>query len=135
VRGKIDESNRGVTRVIHYILDELCPPTLRDRQEMEKMNMINRMQFTYSAYRDLLVLIRDNDYAFRSYHDYEDAPRCVILRHDIDASLSCAVKLAELEAEEGIRSTWFVLLRTEFYNPFSKSGLAALRHKERPRSL
>jgi len=93
-----------------------------------ELNMKKTMQFTYSAYRDLLALLRENNYAFQSYHDFEGVPRCVILRHDIDVSLPCAVKLAELEAAEGVCSTWFVLLRTEFYNPFSKNGLAALQH-------
>lgn len=85
------------------------------------------MEFTYRAYRGLLGLLRENGYFFRGYHDYGDAPRCVILRHDIDNSLSQAVKLAELEADEGVNSTWFVLLRTDFYNVFSRSGLKALR--------
>lgn len=85
------------------------------------------MEFTYQAYRALLSLLREQGYAFRSYHDYESASRCVILRHDIDQSLSQAVRLAELEAEEGVRSTWFVLLRTDFYNAFSKAGTEALR--------
>lgn len=86
------------------------------------------MEFTYRAYRGLLSLLREQEYPVRNYHNYEDAPRCVILRHDVDQSLSQAVKLAELEAEEGVRSTWFVLLRTEFYNVFSKAGTEALRH-------
>ena len=90
------------------------------------------MNFTYASYRDLLSLLRERGYVFRSYHDYKDAPRCVILRHDIDTSLSQAVKLAELEAEEGVQSTWFVLLRTDFYNAFSKAGEEAL---DRIRSL
>jgi len=90
--------------------------------------MIKTMQFTYSTHRDLLAFLRERNYAFRSYHDYEDVPRCAILHHDINASLSCAVKLTALEAEEGVHSTWFVLLRTEFYNPFSRNGLAALQH-------
>lgn len=85
------------------------------------------MEFTYSAYCGLLRSLREQDYVFRNYHNYEGASRCVILRHDIDTSLSQAVKLAEVEAEEGVRSTWFVLLRTDFYNVFSKSGLEALR--------
>lgn len=85
------------------------------------------MEFTYRAFRELLSLLREQGYAFRNYYDYEDAPRCVILRHDIDNSLSQAMRLAELEAEEGVSSTWFVLLRTDFYNVFSKSGLEALR--------
>ncbi len=85
------------------------------------------MKFTYQAYRELLSLLREQGYAIRNYHDYEDAPRCVILRHDIDNSLDQAVRLAELEAEEGVRSTWFVLLRTDFYNPASRSSLEKLR--------
>lgn len=84
------------------------------------------MDFTYWAYRYLLGLLRENGYSIRGYHDYGDAPRCVILRHDIDNSLPQAVKLAELEAEEGVHSTWFVLLRTDFYNVFSKASKEAL---------
>lgn len=85
------------------------------------------MKFTYQAYRGLLSLLREGGYAFRDYHNYADTSRCVILRHDIDNSLSQAVRLAELEAEEGVRSTWFVLLRTDFYNPASRDGLEKLR--------
>lgn len=85
------------------------------------------MEFTYAAYRRLLSLLRERGYAFRDYHSYGDAPRCVILRHDIDYSLDQAVKLAELESEAGVCSTWFVLLRTDFYNAASKAGQEALR--------
>ena len=86
------------------------------------------MRFTYEAYRNLLTLLRENGYALRDYHNYTDAPRCAILRHDIDTSLRQAVRLAELEAGGGVRSTWFVLLRTDFYNVASKAGQEALRH-------
>lgn len=85
------------------------------------------MKFTYEAYRGLLSLLREKGYAVRGYHDYEDANRCVILRHDIDYDMGQAVRLAELEAEEGVRSTYFVLLRTDFYNPASRAGQASLR--------
>ena len=86
------------------------------------------MKFTYEAYRALLALLREHGYAIRNYHNYLDTARCVILRHDIDNSLEQAVRLAELEAGEGVRSTWFVLLRTDFYNAASKAGREALRH-------
>ena len=46
----------------------------------------------------------------------------MILRHDIDNSLPQALRLAEIEAEEGVKSTWFVLLRTDFYNPASAAS-------------
>ena len=86
------------------------------------------MDFTYAAYRELLFLLCEQNYVFRDYHNYGDTPRCAILRHDIDCSLDQAVKLAELEAQEHVRSTWFVLLRTDFYNVASKAGQGALRH-------
>ena len=85
------------------------------------------MRFTYPAYRALLRLLRKQGYAYQNYHTYADSPRCVILRHDIDTSLNQAVRLAELEAEEGVASTYFILLRTDFYNAASKRSQEALR--------
>lgn len=85
------------------------------------------MEFTYNAYRGLLHLLREENYAFTDYRRYAESSRCVILRHDIDNSLSQAVRLAEIEAEEGVHSTWFVLLRTDFYNPASAASQQALR--------
>lgn len=85
------------------------------------------MNFTYGSYRNMLSLLRERDYTVRNYHNYEAAPRFVILRHDVDQSLSQAVRLAELEAEEGVSSTWFVLLRTDFYNVASRDSLEKLR--------
>lgn len=85
------------------------------------------MEFTYTAYRNLLSLLRQGGYAFTGYHDYQAHPRCVILRHDIDNSLPQALRLAEIEATEGVHSTWFVLLRTDFYNPASAASQRQLR--------
>lgn len=85
------------------------------------------MEFTYSGYRRLLSLLRENGYAIAGYDNWREFPRCVILRHDIDTSLEDAVKLGELEAEAGVRSTFFVLLRTDFYNPASAKSLATIR--------
>ena len=85
------------------------------------------MKFTYTDYRGLLSLLRQGGYAFTDYHNYQSHPRCVILRHDIDNSLPQALRLAELEATEGVKSTWFVLLRTDFYNPASAAALKTLR--------
>lgn len=86
------------------------------------------MNFTYQSYRSLLNLLSAQGYSVRNYHNCMHTSRCVILRHDIDNSLSQAVRLAELEAKEGVSSTWFVLLRTDFYNAFSKAGTEALRY-------
>lgn len=85
------------------------------------------MAFTYASYRSLLGLLWENNYTFTDYHRYAEQSRCVILRHDIDNSLSQALRLAEIEAEEGVKSTWFVLLRTDFYNPASAAAQKTLR--------
>lgn len=77
------------------------------------------MEFTHQAYRELIRLIKDSGYTFTNYHAYADHPKCVIMRHDIDNDLEQAAKMAEIEYNEGIRSTYFILLRTDFYNPAS----------------
>lgn len=78
------------------------------------------MQFTYAAYRELIALLKAQNYRFCGYFDHEGADKRIILRHDIDYSMERAVKLAQVEQEEGVRSTYFALLRTDFYNPASK---------------
>ncbi|MCR4621561.1 MAG: hypothetical protein K5663_05705 [Clostridiales bacterium] len=84
------------------------------------------MQFTYKAYISLLDLLRKNNYHFCAYDNYPRNSRCVILRHDIDYSLEQAIKLAETESSQGISSTYFVLLTSDFYNPASSASYQAL---------
>lgn len=86
------------------------------------------MNFTYDSYRSLLKLLRQQGYVFADYYHYNMYPRCVILRHDIDMSIEQAKRIAEVERESGVNSTFFVLLRTDFYNPASAESLAALRY-------
>lgn len=85
------------------------------------------MEFTYRAYRELVVLLKEGGYSFRDYHDYQESQRCVILRHDIDTRVDSALKMAKLEAKEGVKSTYFVLLTSGLYNAASKESLAGLR--------
>jgi hypothetical protein len=85
------------------------------------------VKFTYQSYLDLLNLLRDGGYAFTDYHHYAEHERCVLMRHDIDLDMAQALRLAETEAKWGVHSTWFVLLRTDFYNVASKESLAIMR--------
>lgn len=84
------------------------------------------MNFTYEAYRGMLKLLQEKGYAITNYHEFLDCKRCVILRHDIDSDIAQAVRMAEVEAACGVRSTYFVLLRTGFYNPAFAPALAKL---------
>ena len=78
------------------------------------------MNFTYNSYVTMLSALGKNGYVFTNYHTCDIYKRCVILRHDIDTSLEKAVELAKLEAQQGVRSTYFVLLSSGFYNVMSK---------------
>lgn len=85
------------------------------------------MDFTYSGYCKLIEQLRKQGYRITNYYEYEKFPRCVILRHDIDTSLPQALAMAEFEASLGVRSTYFALLRTDFYNPASATSQAMLQ--------
>lgn len=48
-------------------------------------------------------------------------------RHDIDYSVDRALPLARLEAERGLKATYFFLLGSVYYNPFHPAVRAAIR--------
>lgn len=77
------------------------------------------MQFTYNAYRQLIHSLLDSGYTVTSYKNWENVPRCAILRHDIDNEIEKALELAKIEQELGVKSTFFALVSSDFYNIFS----------------
>jgi len=84
-------------------------------------------EFTLEGYRSTIAEIVGRGYEVRSFHDVEPRQRHLVLRHDVDQSIAIARALADVEAEQGWRSTWFILVRTEMYNPFSRANVANLR--------
>ena len=85
------------------------------------------MKFTFNSYENLLSILQENHYEICSYEDYQISPRCVILRHDVDFSLEAALRFAELEYKNGVRSTYFILLSTSFYNLFERKANDAIK--------
>ena len=81
--------------------------------------------FTLDHYRELLNAARGGGYRFALF---DEPPRRgdVLLRHDVDLSLDAAVRMAELEAEEGVASTYFLMAESVFYNLASKEGAAVI---------
>lgn len=85
------------------------------------------MNFTYSAYVHLIKLLQEAGYVITNYDDYDRSARCVILRHDIDNSLEKAFDLARVEQQMGgVRSTYFIMLTSDFYNVFSLKSVKLL---------
>lgn len=87
---------------------------------------MSAQEFSPAGYRALIAALGARGYATRGFIDADPAARHLVLRHDVDFSLAAALVMAEAEAEQGIEASYFILLRTEFYNPLSGEGLKAL---------
>ena len=75
-----------------------------------------------SKYREHLRLARRLGYSVVGYDEVATTPKCLILRHDIDIDLHCAVEMARVEHEEGVAATYFLMLHNELYNVASDSS-------------
>lgn len=76
--------------------------------------------FTRENYRRLLGLMK-KAYPICTYEDVDQLDDFLILRHDVDFSMHAAVKIARIEQEEKVASTYFVYFHSEFYNLLEKS--------------
>lgn len=83
-------------------------------------------RFDLDGYAALLAALLERGYIGRGYADADPAERHLILRHDLDMSIQAAVATAEVEARLGLSAVYFVLVRTEMYNPFSARARADL---------
>ena len=69
---------------------------------MTNAEKYNFADFTRCNYRNLIRLAK-NHWEFRDYSQFDNTSRQVIWRHDVDYSPHCALKLAEIEAQEAGR--------------------------------
>ncbi|WP_198291129.1 hypothetical protein [Ancylobacter sp. FA202] len=89
---------------------------------MASPNSVLPRGFTWTDYSLLIQEFLNAGYRAVSYGEFDPTQTHVIIRHDIDFSLSKALDIALIEAE-GVSAHYFVLLRTEFYNICSHSDL------------
>lgn len=86
------------------------------------------MNFTYYSYvSDLIENLKKYRYSFVDYHCKGFFHRRVILRHDIDFDIDAALKMAEMECQNDVRSTYFVMVTSDFYNVHSIDTRIKLR--------
>jgi len=83
-------------------------------------------KFSYNNYKNMLSNFLQANYTFEKFEDIpyliKRKKPFVLLRHDIDMSLSKALEIAKIESDLKIKSTFFFLLRNNFYNIFSKES-------------
>ena len=82
--------------------------------------------FSPEAYVELVAELLEKKYEVRGLHDADPNRAHLILRHDVDFDLTAAVQMAELESANGWSAQYFVLVRSEFYNLYSKHSSTAL---------
>ncbi len=90
------------------------------------MKCIDANSFSLEAYEVLLTNFVQQDYLVVGFDEVEKNSRHLILRHDIDVSLSAAVMLAEVENNLGYAAHYFILLTSEQYNPFTQKSRTAI---------
>jgi hypothetical protein len=87
--------------------------------------------FTHDRYRAILRAGLASGYRFAAFHDIEalrrGGARGCLLRHDCDNDLVAAARMAEIEAEEGVSSTYFVMVRSAMYNLLAPPQTALVR--------
>lgn len=71
--------------------------------------------FTEHAYTQMLRALKGAEYSFARFAERQ-LGRHVLLRHDVDYSMHRAVRIAEIEAEEEVVSTYFLMVRSRFYS-------------------
>lgn len=87
------------------------------------------VEFTSTWYQKFLDRVLEAGYEVRRFSDGV-GPGEVVIRHDVDLSLRDALKMALLEADRGIATTYCVLLTSALYNPLEGDQRDQIREIE-----
>jgi hypothetical protein len=85
--------------------------------------------FNLEGYRAILTRALSQGYSITPFREFAtvDHRPLILLRHDLDHTLSRVTLVAEIEAALGVRATYFVQTSCEFYNLLSQAGRELLR--------
>lgn len=87
-------------------------------------------EFSQDSYESLLRALNSSGYRFLAFSEVASvspADRVCLMRHDVDISMDFAVDMARTEYSQGVRATYFLMLRSPMYNLMSRHCLAAVR--------
>ena len=85
--------------------------------------------FSYNEYKNIINLVRKHIPIIDFSEVTKDIKKFCVLRHDIEFSIDRAYKLAKIENELGVTSTYTVQLRNNTYNALSEKNIDLLRMK------
>jgi len=98
---------------------------------IEKLSSSSARDWTLDKYEELCAAVLAAGYTVRRIDEYllEPVRPCVLLRHDIDRIPGNALAMAELEAQLGIRATYYVRKVPSAYDDGLVSRLDSLGHE------
>jgi hypothetical protein len=82
--------------------------------------------FTAAHYSELLQLAKAS-YRFVGFDEVRQDRNVILWRHDCDVSLNRALRLAEIERDHSVTSTYFLNPHSEFYNLLEKEQTRIVR--------
>jgi hypothetical protein len=67
------------------------------------------MDFTITTYKKLLTSLQSQGFSFQTFAEFLERPaqRVIILRHDVDDKKLNSLKFAQIQAEKGIKGTYY----------------------------
>ncbi|AOT09700.1 hypothetical protein [Pseudoalteromonas luteoviolacea] len=97
--------------------------------------MDSAQDFSENRLRKLYRKTLENGFSPIFYGEEDHSDKFILWRHDIDIELPAVRRMAKIEAEEGIKSTYFLMFNSVFYNLLTEEGkqtvelLKSLNHK------
>lgn len=91
------------------------------------MTLEELSKFTYSVYVKFLSALGKRYEIITCSQASNTHTPYLILRHDVDGSLESALRMAEIEHDLGVRSTYTVLFSHKLYNIFERDSFNILR--------
>lgn len=85
--------------------------------------------FTLGSYGRLVEFLKAKGCRFEALDRWRPAPSAVAMRHDVDRLPMRALAMARLEAEAGVRATYFVRIKPHVFRPGVVEGLVDLGHE------
>lgn len=88
--------------------------------------------FSLTIYRQLLTTIKESGYSFFTFEDWCEGKafgHYVILRHDVDLKANNSMVTAQIEAEMGIRASYYFRVVSQSNKPEVIKGIAKLGHE------
>ena len=83
--------------------------------------------FSVLGYKKMISNFIEAGYKIKDFNNHNSSKKHLILRHDVDISLDYAEILAKIEMKENLKATYFILMTSDLYNPFSERSKNSIK--------